>query len=430
MAISTAEYTSELERLIESQTLRSSEGLRRLLAYLAERSQSGEGDQLKEYTIGVEAFHKPPDYDPREDSTVRIQARRLRQKLDEYYQREGKDDPVIAELPKGHFRLMWSKRAPLPQATQKHDQDYVRSSSPITSRNVLLVVLLICCAVWAIFEAAQIRGYRRQLSSIQPFWTVELMDLWRPFVDTDRPLFIVVSAPTFMRSGDLFVHDKAVGGAQQVAQSKLISSISGLKLSNFKPDYRYTNFGNLTGTFLLGKLLGMRTVELSILNSNETTWQQLSEGNVLFIGASRFFAQQNQIPIEQPLILETTIGVHNLHPRAGEQSDYIDEVTADGLSGTTYSLVSHMPGPLGKGDIESFAGSTAPGIQAAVQWFTSPSSAKALDAMLRKPAGVLPAYYQVVLRVKFQDNVPIDTSYVLSRALQPHSLYDARSPAN
>jgi len=94
---------------------RSSESLQRLLRFLADRSLAGEGDQLKEYSIGIDAFGRPPEYDPRHESAVRIQVGRLRQKLSEYYLLDGKNDPVLVELPKGGFKIRVESRAPAPE---------------------------------------------------------------------------------------------------------------------------------------------------------------------------------------------------------------------------------------------------------------------------------------------------------------------------
>jgi hypothetical protein len=58
---------------------------------------------------------KPSDYDPRTDSSVRVQAGKLRQKLDEYYRTEGAEDPLMVEPPKGGFHLEIRPRAaPVP----------------------------------------------------------------------------------------------------------------------------------------------------------------------------------------------------------------------------------------------------------------------------------------------------------------------------
>src|SRR5882724_12044394 len=102
---------SWVERILQSGTFRNSPSSRRLLKYLADHSLAGDAEQLKEYTIGVDAFGKPSDYDPRQDSTVRIQIGRLRQKLSEYYRAEGKDDRLVVELPKGRFTLICEPRS-------------------------------------------------------------------------------------------------------------------------------------------------------------------------------------------------------------------------------------------------------------------------------------------------------------------------------
>ena len=75
----------QIDRILASDTFRASEVLRRLLRFLADKTFSGDADQLKEYSVGLDALHKPASYDPRQDAGVRLQASRLRQKLDEYY---------------------------------------------------------------------------------------------------------------------------------------------------------------------------------------------------------------------------------------------------------------------------------------------------------------------------------------------------------
>ena len=69
-----------------------------------EQEIQGQRDQLKEYTLGVEAFRKNATFDPRLDTVVRTEARRLRNKLNEYYLSPGPSDSVEIELPKGGYR--------------------------------------------------------------------------------------------------------------------------------------------------------------------------------------------------------------------------------------------------------------------------------------------------------------------------------------
>src|SRR5580704_17141639 len=112
-AVSQEAMLPEVERILHSNTFRNSDALRRLLRFLADKSSSGEGDQLKEYSIAIDALGKPATYDPRNDSTVRIQMGRLRQKLAEYYRVEGQNSEWVLELPKGRFKLTCEPRPTL-----------------------------------------------------------------------------------------------------------------------------------------------------------------------------------------------------------------------------------------------------------------------------------------------------------------------------
>ncbi|MGC2399585.1 MAG: hypothetical protein WA510_07375, partial [Acidobacteriaceae bacterium] len=101
----------QIDKLIKSHSLHTSESLCKLLRYLAEHSLDHPGVGLKEYQIATEVLGRPAGFDPQSDSTVRVQAGRLRVKLAEYYTHEGADDPILVEIPKGSYALTFHVRA-------------------------------------------------------------------------------------------------------------------------------------------------------------------------------------------------------------------------------------------------------------------------------------------------------------------------------
>jgi tetratricopeptide (TPR) repeat protein len=111
-----AAVTGELARLGASNCFRKAERCLRLLRHLTNLTLDGRSGELKEYSLGVTVLDRPEDYDPRTDPVVRLEARRLRLKLAEYYQDEGLDDPVIIELPKGGYVPEFRWRS-MPEAT-------------------------------------------------------------------------------------------------------------------------------------------------------------------------------------------------------------------------------------------------------------------------------------------------------------------------
>ena len=102
----------QTDRLIKSHSLSGSESLCKLLRYLAEHSLDHPGEALKEYQIATEVLGRSGGFDPQSDSAVRVQAGRLRIKLTEYYSQEGREDPIIVELPKGSYSLTFHERTP------------------------------------------------------------------------------------------------------------------------------------------------------------------------------------------------------------------------------------------------------------------------------------------------------------------------------
>jgi TolB-like protein/Flp pilus assembly protein TadD len=83
-----------LDKILLSQQFHNAESQKAFLRYVVNETLAGRGDQLKEYTIGLEVFQRKDSYDPRYDSTVRLKAQKLRWGLAKYYETEGKDDQV------------------------------------------------------------------------------------------------------------------------------------------------------------------------------------------------------------------------------------------------------------------------------------------------------------------------------------------------
>jgi len=93
----------QLDRILRSKTFVQSEKLCRFLRFVVEHVIIGNPNCLKEYLVGVEVYDRKPPYDPSQDSIVRTEARRLRNKLKEYYGGEGKEDPVYIYLRPGSY---------------------------------------------------------------------------------------------------------------------------------------------------------------------------------------------------------------------------------------------------------------------------------------------------------------------------------------
>ena len=92
-----------LDRLLASETFRASPQLATFLRFVVEATLRGESSRIKGYTIGVEAFGRPENFDPQIDPIVRVEATRLRRTLERYYAGPGASDPIVFEMTRGSY---------------------------------------------------------------------------------------------------------------------------------------------------------------------------------------------------------------------------------------------------------------------------------------------------------------------------------------
>ena len=93
----------QLGRILNSGPFRQSLRRQRFLTYIVDATLAGRTDRLTGYNLALEIFNRPETFDPSVDPFVRIEAARLREKLHEYYDTSGKNDPIRIHLPKGTY---------------------------------------------------------------------------------------------------------------------------------------------------------------------------------------------------------------------------------------------------------------------------------------------------------------------------------------
>lgn len=158
-----SEIRASLERVLASrcfdQAGRSSEFLR----FVVEQSLAGAADRLKGYTIAVEVFGRPADFDAQSDPLVRVEAGRLRRRLLEYYAAEGQDDPLRIELPRGGYAPEFRRQSPPALAAAPAARSGARARrlrrrirAAIAVALVTAVVVLVASRAW--YERSAVRS--------------------------------------------------------------------------------------------------------------------------------------------------------------------------------------------------------------------------------------------------------------------------------
>jgi len=129
-----ATIRAQVESILASSIFSRSHRLNRFLRFAVEQVLAGRSEELKEQLVGVEVFDRKPDYDPRIDPIVRVEARRLRGKLKLYYASAGREDRIVIELSKGTYVPAFRTRGAKPKGIQKEPLE-----SPETSRSIVVL---------------------------------------------------------------------------------------------------------------------------------------------------------------------------------------------------------------------------------------------------------------------------------------------------
>lgn len=433
-------FLQQIDRILQSDELSGSDVLRRLLKFLAEKTLSGEADELKEYSVAIDGLGQPASYDPKHTSAVRTQAGRLRQKLMDYYREEGAADAIIVGLPKGHFRLTCrfrisaipasdSSDAAEAHCTQpQHDEKKNRSRRLLTPWRVGLLL-----AITAFSIALNIYSWVRHpwnakaadaaASDLSP----AMKELWSPFTVSKRPLMLVLEDPLFLEfhSGSgIYYRDKGSMNSWNVLSNSTAVKRLSAALNNprMEPSRYYTAFGEAHAAFVIGRLFGNRNQNFfTLARASQVTSAQMASNNILSVGipTTMFEDQLHEMPI-QTQIQFVREGIRNLHPGPGEPALYSDQfVTSPSEEGVAYALVSHLPGPQRNTDVESFVGNRAAAYVAAVEAFDNPDFARdVVDKLKQASGGEMPRYFQVVLKVTFRNLVPTETTCIQVRQLE------------
>jgi TolB-like protein len=193
----------ELDHILRSRTFHLAQRSRAFLRYAVENSLRGNAP--KEYAIAVDVLGRDEDYDPAIDATVRVEAGRLRGRLREYYDTEGKDDPIFIDMPKGGYSVVFEFRethgaAPATVEAQRPPAEPV-SDSKIAAREA---------------EAGSLRGniarVDRARRNRKTFWiaaaglvaALVLLAMWRipKRSHADAPIHSLAVLPLQNLSGD------------------------------------------------------------------------------------------------------------------------------------------------------------------------------------------------------------------------------------
>ena len=119
---------AQLERILNSSDFNASRRLKNFLRFVVTETLKGNAGQIKAYTIAVTVFGRTHSFDPQTDPVVRIEAGKLRSKLEHFYYARAGKEPIRIDIPKGGYIPTFETL--LPETAQENELETATFNEP------------------------------------------------------------------------------------------------------------------------------------------------------------------------------------------------------------------------------------------------------------------------------------------------------------
>jgi len=383
VAMTREEQELVVERILASVLFRKSHRLSSFLRFICEQHQLGKAETINEQHIGTAVFGRSPGYHAGEDSIVRSQARFLRQKLQEYYAAEGREETILLTIPKGSYlpafeyreasreSLARESEAAMPPFTVEHPlpvaPGHVETAVPrprtfqfwkmgvLTGTAALLAVL-----AWH-FSATSVAHAKPSVES--RFWA-SIFDPKRTqiIVPADSSLILMEELSGYRVEPAEYMSRKYLDASPPPGTEALWTTLRGSQ---------YTNMADLNLVSRLERRPEASGGKVQIRYARDLSLKELKETNAILIGGARanpwvdLFDSFGRLRVDYDWKTHTNF-VSNRMPAPGEQARYEEVGSRD--THPAYGVIAYVPSLDGEGSTLLVGGTSKAGTEAAAEF--------------------------------------------------------------
>jgi hypothetical protein len=389
-----------LNRVAAGPQFEKSKRLHELLLYLGDRAIQDPHCNLHEQEIGADVLGRPADYDTSQDTLARVLVSQLRKKLHEHFTGDGRDEPVIIEIPKGSYVPVFRPRP------EDYPGPEFAPRKPLPAPRALLggfvLGIMAMGAVWGAYTAFE--WSRKNNTGARP--SVEAF--WGQMLGSGQTTYLVLSdvnlmefenligrsiplpeyeAHEFDELANLYLRDPAQRALAAKYVNRVPTSVSDVQVARD-----------------VGVISAARHVPLHILSARDVSSSLAASQNIILLGSLRsnpwigLFEDQMAFQTDYH---ETPASIRfiNRSPLPGEPADYPAEWRRTG-----YCRIAYRPNPKHTGNALVISGSEVISTEAGGRFLTSEDWMRQLRQRLGLQPGAPMTYFEVLLHTKVVNN--------------------------
>jgi hypothetical protein len=392
-----ASQTEILNRVLESQCFANAPSLRALLLYLWEHRD----DSISEYAIATEALGRQDSFDAKIDATVRVQISRLRQRLDKFYNEEGRQYSSRVSIPLGTHQVKVmhaaAEQAALPVLAAQVLVP-VPARLALRSPKPYLLWLVALLATICIAEAFWFQHQRTAARALPA--TPQLRSFWKSFLSNGLPTRVILPSPTFLsfkasgRPGhSLMFRDTEANDFETATQVPLFRQL-GKTLGVPSLAENYTVTSDTFASIRLVRYLDSVGVHSTVARSFDAPLEALDRENVIAIGTWGTLASLGTY-LDR---LQLKLVAHESAVRSeGAKPEEYRSITESPDRAIWPGVIAVMPGDSKHGHLLIIASRTTAGL---VSFLTTAESLSAFEQMWTKHGS--PEFFEMIVNTELR----------------------------
>jgi hypothetical protein len=396
-----------VERLASGSAFGKSNRLRALFLFLCDRKATDPGGVVREQEIGIAIFNRRPDYDTAEDPIVRVHVSQLRKRLEQYFASEGRDEPVVIEIPKGAYAPVFHGR----ESVSSPDRlpELIRLCLPPQGkrRNVVLWVLAVAgllLVAGLVFGLWNLGSSARSARNLELGATVDR--LWYQMFDNGRPTCIVLSDAVLGLFEDKIQYQLSLNEYRErifirLSDERLKDPVEIARWKElFRTPFTHISDGRSAATFSV--LNAGRNLPTEISFAGDFAVNYLQSHNLILVGTRRtnpwmeIFEDQLNF---QSVFRETppmSSYFQNRSPLPGESAIYEVRWTKQG-----FCRVAFLPSPSRRGSVLLISGTDMASTEAGGQFISSERWIQTLLSKLGLSRNAPFPFFEVLLKIDY-----------------------------